>query len=176
MSVGYLLASLPMLAPDRAPRITAEDFRSTCASALSVADAAAVAELLVGDGTPNATHPAVRKWYALAAAIDGAVGRCRLARRGRTTVVPPPPTSACPLWLIRAVEAAFESASDPLTREDALMRVRWNAAEDFGGFDPMAKVQVFAYAVRLRLALRRAARDTKTGRERLEAALPKETL
>ena len=40
----------------------------------------------------------------------------------------------------------------------------------------MSKGQIFAYAVRLRLALNKAARDATVGAERLEAALPAQTL
>lgn len=177
MSLGYLLASLPMLSPDRAPAITAEAFRSACASALGARDAEAAAALL--DGTAEAgDHPAVRAWRDLEAAIDGAIGRRRLALRGAAggASFTPPETSACPVWLTRAVDDAFTAAADPLAREDALMRVRWTAAESLAGPDPLGRGRLFAYAVQLRLALRRAALSPEAGTARLEAALPKETL
>ncbi len=174
MSLAYLLASLPMLAYGRAPQVTAEAFAAACAAALPGKDAGCAAALARGEACD---HPAARKWRDLEAAIDGAVGRRRLARRvqGAGTFAPPE-TAACPVWLTRLVDAAFEGAPDPLAREEAIDRVRWAAADELGGFDPMAKGQVFAYAVRLRLALRRAALDAGRGRERLEAALPKQTL
>ena len=56
MSLGYLLASLPMLAPERAPQITVDAFVSACESALSQKDAAAV-ELLVRGSDDASTHP-----------------------------------------------------------------------------------------------------------------------
>lgn len=174
MSLGYLLASLPMLDYGRAPRLTAEAFAEACAAALSEKDAACAAALVRGEACD---HPAARRWQALEAAIDGAVGRRRLARRGQGAgAFAPPETDACPVWLTRLVDAAFEGAPDPLAREEALDRARWAAADELGGFDPMARGQVFAYAVRLRLALRRAALDADKGRGRLEAALPKQTL
>lgn len=177
MSLGYLLASLPMLFPDRAPTVTAEVFVAACASALSARDARAAA-LLVKGSVETSDHPQVCAWRNLEAAIDGAIGRRRLTRRGAAVSgeFTPPETAACPVWLTRMVDAAFESAPDPLAREEALMRVRWAAAESLGGFDPASKGQIFAYAVKLRLALRRAALDAVRGSERLEAALPKETL
>lgn len=176
MSLGYLLASLPMLAPDRAPQITQEAFISACASMLSEKDAIAVALLVRGDSTES-SHPYVQQWRALEAAIAGAVGQRRLAKRGGNAGnFTAPETSACPVWLLRAVATAFESAPDPLAREEALMRVYWNAADELAGFDPMSKGQIFAYAVRLRLALRKASRDATLGAERLEAALPAQTL
>lgn len=176
MSLGYLLASLPMLFPDRAPTVTAEAFASACAGALSARDAAAAVLLAMGGKSP-CDHPYVRAWRDLEAAIDGAVGRRRLARRGGAPGdFAQPETAACPVWLTRMVDAAFESAPDPLAREAALMRVRWAAAETLGGFDPMSKGQVFAYAAKLRLALRWAALDAARGAARLEAALPQKTL
>ena len=174
MSLVYLLASLPALAYGRAPQITAEAFAEACASALSAKDAACAAALAAG---APCDHPAARRWRDLEAAIDGAIGRRRLARRAQGAgEFAAPETAACPVWLTRLVDAAFESAGDPLAREEALDRARWAAADELGGFDPMAKGQVFAYAARLRLAWRRAALDAARGRERLEAALPKQTL
>lgn len=178
MSLGYLLASLPMLFPDRPPAITAEAFRAACSAALGAADAAA-AEALLDGRTEDSGHPAVRAWRELDAAVAGAVGRRRLALRGNAAgalAFEPPETGACPLWLMRAVDDAFAAAVDPLAREDALMRVRWAAAESLAGPDPLSRGRLFAYAVQLRLALRRAALSSETGAARLEAALPKETL
>lgn len=177
MSLVYLLASLPMLAYGREPGVTAEAFAEACASALPMADAEASA-LLARGGAEPCGHPAVRRWRDLEAAIDAAIGRRRLARRGGQGggAFAPPVSGACPVWLTRMVDAAFESAGDPLAREEALDRVRWAAADELGGFDPLARGQVFAYAVRLRLAWRRAGLDAAHGRERLEAALPKQTL
>ncbi len=176
MSLGYLLASLPMLAPERVPQITREAFLSSCESMLANKDYVAVVSLVNGDDTPSA-HPYVVQWRALEAAIATAVGQRRLAKRGGNVGnYVAPESSACPVWLLRAVASAFESASDPLAREEALMRVYWSATEELAGFDPMGKGQIFAYAVRLRLALHKAARDAAVGAERLEAALPEQTL
>ena len=170
------MASLPMLFPERAPGVDVAAFRAACEAALGAKDAAAAVILATGGDEPS-DHPAVRAWRDIEAAVAGAVGRRRLARRGGGDgAVAAPETAAFPVWLARLVDAAFEGAADPLAREVALQQVLWAAAEDFGGFDPMAKAQVFAYAVKLRLALRRAAWDRALGQERLEAALPKETL
>lgn len=177
MSLGYLLASLPMLAPERAPQLTQEAFVSACESALNAKDAAAATLLISGSDAPS-THPYVRQWRDLEAAIAGAIGQRRLAKRGSNATgnFTAPETAACPVWLTRAVASAFESAPDPLAREEALLRVYWAAADEMAGFDPVGKGQIFAYAVRLRMALLKAARDAATGAQRLEAALPQQTL
>ncbi|MBQ9693822.1 MAG: hypothetical protein IJV69_03615 [Kiritimatiellae bacterium] len=176
MSLGYLLASLPLLAPDRVPQITIEAFLSACESMLSSKDAAAVALLAYGADDVS-VHPYVNQWRDLEAAIKGAIGQRRLAKRsGANGGFTAPETAACPVWLLRAVSTAFESASDPLAREEALMRIYWSAADELGGFDPVSKGQIFAYAVRLRLAMAKAARDAEVGAKRLEAALPAQTL
>lgn len=173
MSLGYLLASLPMLLPERAPTLTVEAFISACESAVGKADALA-ARLLVTGSSEASDHPAVKHWRDLEAAIAIAVGHRRLARKGTSASAgefTAPETALCPVWLTRMVDAAYESAPDPLAREEALMKVSWAAADELGGFDPVAKGQLFAYAVRLRLATRRAARDAKAGAARLEQAL-----
>lgn len=177
MSLGYLLASLPMLAPERAAAITQEAFISACESALNAKDAAAAALLVSGSDAPS-MHPYVCQWRDLEAAIATAIGQRRLSKRGGNAsgAFVPPPTNACPVWLVRAVAAAFESAPDPLAREEALLRVYWAAADELAGFDPVSKGQLFAYAVRLRLITLKAARDAQTGAARLEAALPQQTL
>jgi hypothetical protein len=175
MSLGYLLASLPMLDANRAPSVSVDAFISACEAALSAKDAEAAAIIVRGAATPS-SHPAVVHWRDLEAAIDGAIGRRRLARRGAQTTAVAPETSLCPVWLMRAVDAAFEGAADPLAREEALMGVRWMAAEEMAGFDPLAKMQIFAYAAKLRLATRKAARDAVLGAQRLEEALPKQSL
>lgn len=174
MSLGYLLASLPMLFPERAPQLSVEAFVSACESAVGAGDAQAARLLATGSSEPS-DHPAVAHWRDLEAAIALAVGHRRLARKGASTGsagdYPPPETHACPVWLTRMVDAAFESAPNPLAREEALLKVYWAAAEELGGFDPVSKGQLFAYAVKLRLATRRAARDAQTGSARLEQAL-----
>ncbi len=173
MSTGYLLASLPMLFPDRPPAISADAFVAACRAALPASAAETAERLLIGYAEPDATGWALA-WQGIEAALLRAIGRKRLERRGggAQAEAVPPETSACPVWLERAVAAAFESSSDPLTRERALLRVYWAAADDLAGFDPMARGQVFAYAVKLRLALRLAALDEARGKERLEEALP----
>ncbi len=176
MSFGYLLASLPMLFPDRAPSVTIENFVSTCEAVLSKKDAEA-ARILVTASDEESSHAYVKHWRGLEAAIEGAIGAKRLAKRGLSRAeTAPPMTSLAPVWLTRMIENAFDTAPDPLAREEALLRVRWAAAEDMGGVDPLAKAQLFAYAVKLRLAVRHAALNIETGRERLETALPKQTL
>ncbi|MEG1787633.1 MAG: hypothetical protein RR268_00230 [Kiritimatiellia bacterium] len=176
MSLGYLLASLPMLYPDRAPQVTVEAFVSACESAVGAEDALAAALLARNDPRPS-RHRYVLAWRDFENAIDGAIGRRRIAKRGTGAAdFVPPETSLYPVGLVRAIDAAFESAPDPLAREEALLRVRWAAAEEMGGADPHARSQLFAYAAKLSMTAARAARDTEKGRVRLDAALPQQTL
>ncbi|MBP5511533.1 MAG: hypothetical protein J6Z49_11505, partial [Kiritimatiellae bacterium] len=73
------------------------------------------------------------------------------------------PTESCDVALERAAETAMQEA-DPLRREHALERARWNAAEELAGCDPLGKARVFAYAVQLGIALRGLGRDDAAGR------------
>ena len=76
VSLGYLLASLPMLFPDRAPAIGTEAFVEACAAALGPCEAEAAALWATGGEAPSA-HPAVKAWRALEAAVAVAIGRER---------------------------------------------------------------------------------------------------
>jgi len=57
--------------------------------------------------------------------------------------------------------ATFEL--DPLARDIALDRLRWRKAEEMEGLDPMSRDALFAYAVKLRISLRRAAMTREAG-------------
>ena len=64
--------------------------------------------------------------------------------------------------------AAFEQP-DPLQRERALNRLRWQAAEALQGIQPLTPEVLLAYAVKLRLLERGQALDAAAGRQRLDA-------
>lgn len=175
MSLGYLLSSLPMLSREQMPTLSAEAFLSACAAQLSAGDFSAVEALLSGRGLKDSRHPFCRAWCDAEGILANAVAKRRLAARsivaGQGTFEPNA-VAGCQVWIERAVDAAFDAGRDPLAREDALDGVRWAIAEELQGCDPMGKGMIFAYAVKLRMLLRKAARSQEVGRERLEAALP----
>ncbi|MGN1359103.1 MAG: hypothetical protein ACI4X9_01440, partial [Kiritimatiellia bacterium] len=52
-------------------------------------------------------------------------------------------------------------------REEALDALRFKAADELAGVDPLDPDRLFSYAVRLGILLRRAARNPDAGRQRL---------
>jgi len=165
MSLVYLLASLPGLALDAPLPITPDPFLAACRDQLDAATAAAAAALL--EDRPD-VHPFVRAWRDKEAILRNAVAARRAARRA----VDPAPwlraTEGCDLRIGHAVEAAFQ-LSDPLARERALDRLRWEVADELQGPDPMSEQAILAYAVRLRLAARWARLQKEAGRARAAA-------
>jgi hypothetical protein len=92
--------------------------------------------------------------------IQNAIAKNR-ARKG-ARVFQPVLTTHENFEINKAVAAAFE-LPDPLARDTALERLRWDVAETLQGLDPMARDVVFAYAVKLRMCLRRAAMTQEAG-------------
>ena len=68
----------------------------------------------------------------------------------------------------QGVAAAFEQP-DPLMRERALARLRWQAIEVLQGIQPLAPEVVLAYAVKLRLLTRWTLLDEEIAQARLDA-------
>lgn len=171
MNLDYLIASLPMLRPGHLPPMPIADFRALCAEKLDGPLRTAVLALL--DDTP-CEHPFAREWRERETGLRNAIARRRAARRG---------IEARPwlhhaqdgddLRIERGVAAAFEQP-DPLQRERALDRLRWQIADAMQGIQPMTQEVVLAYAIKLRLLTRWSVLDEEIGRSRLEelAKLP----
>ncbi len=164
MSVIYLLASLPMLTQGTQPPITGAAFLEACRAQLAPSDAEACAALLEGRDAP---HPAVRRWRAKEAVLRNAVAKARARALGQDAGRWLRPAEDCDVSLERGAEAAMQEA-DPLARERALARARWNAAEELAGWDPLGKARVFAYAVQLGIALHERRLDAEAGRNVFE--------
>ena len=165
MNLEYFIASLPMLMPGHPPGITAEAFRAACAEHLTGRLALAVQALL--DDAPG-DHPFVRAWHAHETLLRNAIARRRGARLGTEAQPWLRPDEGSDVWLDQGVAAAFEQP-DPLQRERALARLRWQAIERLQGFQPLTPEVLLAYAVKLRLLARWHALDVKLGQARLEA-------
>lgn len=171
MSLIYLLSSLPMLNLGAAPGVTPETFRQACRDQLSASDAATAEALL--DGAP-AAHPFAAAWQDKETILRNAVARLRAKASGKDAA----------RWLRHAqgsdcqIEALAEDAfqeADPLQRERELDKIRWLAAEELQGPDPLGVRAVFAYAVKLAIATRWASLDAAQGQavfDRLAGTAP----
>lgn len=166
MSYEYFSASLPALAPEAPPTMTLEAFRDACRQHLSPAHARTVCALL--DKTPD-PHPFAVAWRDCETQLRNAVARRRAARLGREAAPFLHPHAGYRVRIETAVETAFQQP-DPLRREQILDALRWELVEVLEGpavgYGPKT---VFAYALKLVLASRRARRDRDRGRERAQS-------
>ncbi len=175
MSANYLLASLPSLSLDMPPTLTAEGFVALCEEQLGAHEAEAVRAIL--DDAVESAHPFVKTWRDKDTQLRNAIVVRRASKAGVDGTRWLREAEGCDLWLRDAVENAFQ-AGDPLDSQTAMDRLRWTIAEDLAGPDPLAGAAVFAYAVKLRITLRRARYRQEPGKERLtaivDAAAPRE--
>lgn len=174
MNYYYFVASLPYLREGEPPPMTLDAFVRGAEAHLTAADRAALAALLAPPAADAACeHPFVTAWRARERQLLNAAARLRAPRLGREA---PPPLAYAgfDVSLERDVADAFNQR-DPLERERSLDRLRARLSDELaaggGGFDAAA---VFAYAIRLRLAARRAAWDDAAGLARAQTVIEQE--
>ena len=164
MGLFYLLPSLPMLGFDTQPGITPEAFLATCREQLSASDASAAEALLEGRA---AEHPFVEAWLDKEAILRNAVARQRARVAGTEAARWQRHTCGCDMQIEVGVDDAFLEA-DPIKKEKALDKIRWVAAEELQGPDPLNVKAVFAYAVKLAILSRWQALSAARGQEAFE--------
>jgi hypothetical protein len=165
MSYYYFAASLPSLKIDGALPMSVADFQDMCQAHLAPRHRCAM-QALLSDET-EATHPFVRAWRTLDAQIRNAVARYRATKRRiePATVV----RQGIPFEGLaeKAVTDAF-ALTDPLQRELAIDRFRWDQLGSLAGFDMFSLESILAYGLRLKIVERWAALSEERGRTRAE--------
>ena len=169
MSYTYFAATLSALSFDGEPTMTETEFRGLCKEYLSASDFATLSALSNGGESSNTF---VRKWRNSDTQLRNAVARMRASRIGDG--------ADASKWLHShvgfevstetAVAAAFQEPN-PMRREMAIERIRWNLAGELAGFDAFSAETLFAYAIRLGILCRRATADVDKGTERLRAMM-----
>lgn len=166
MAYYYLVASLPVLALDKAPPLARAEFLALCERHLAAADLADLQALL--DGRPEqARHPFVRQWREQELQIREVQVRSRAAKLGADGRPFIRETPGLNLTLRQAVGEAL-AKTNPLERELALDRIRWVLLDDLALWDPFGLSAVLAYALRLTLVWRWAGLTDAAGQARLE--------
>ena len=176
----YLLASVPAPRLGQRPEVGVDDVAATCRRFLSEPRARELADAMGADGEPDEPDerpgaesrpgPVARAWADLAAQVDDAVVRVRCARGH----LDPAPHLHHPTGfrvdVVQAVAHAFE-APHPGVRERRLDALRWRLADELAATSPAGFEALYARAVQLRLAWRRAAWDAEAGWRVLAAEL-----
>ncbi len=164
MSFYFFIASLPLLKWGEPPALGADAFAAACDDHLPPT-LAPVAQALVTGAMPAGETPAfLSAWRNADNQLRNAVARQRAARRGVDISRSQRPVGPFDLAIEDGVKESF-SRRNPLEREQALDRIRWDKADELAGFDPFALSALLAYAVRLHIAQRWAALDADAGRE-----------
>ncbi len=137
MTVDYIVASLPALAFDQPPPISWERFWDIAGEALT------------GKVGSPSRPPANPKWLDLETQMKNAIAEARGGSNYKR------PASGCSLYWQGRVMAAFQER-DPLKRETLLDKIWWDAAGELvDPTAPLGRGALNAYAVRLKIALKR---------------------
>lgn len=169
MSFYFFVASLPALHLGAPVPMPLAEFRAEVARLLPAETAVELEAVLRGDG-PAARSVFARSWFALQVQLRNAVVHTRAARRGVDEVPFLRPQSGISLYLQDAVVAAY-GKPNPLERELALDRIRWEAADEMARAEPFREPTVLAYGLQLQMMERWAALQDKAGQEALLRAV-----
>ncbi len=167
MNYYFLLASLPaFLAGELAP-VSMEEFLARCDRELSPADRRELDAVLLADEDVAASCFA-REWFRHERHIRNAIVHVRATRHG---VDPGPwlrPVQGIDGFLAKAVGEAM-ARPNPLERELALDKVRWQALDDLAIGHDFDLAAVLIYALRLQLALRLRGLTVEDGHKAMKA-------
>lgn len=146
MSVAYIVASLPGLRFGEKPAITWEKFCEITGVGVDVG---------------------VDRWRDLETQLKNAVAEARGGAKYARSA------EGCSLYWKKRIADCF-AEKDVLKRDEALDRVWWDAAEEITNVaDPLGRGALATYAIRLKIALKRAKISTDQGNaafDRLTAA------
>ncbi len=166
MKYYYLVASLPPVALGDPPPWTPEDFLFHCQGPLSQEDWRELS-LIVEDRAAEGESDFAAWWNALDTQMRNIQARFRAAR---LHIEARPFMRMHAGYDIAAAQAVTDAMTrtQPLERELALDRSRWNALDDRILGDRFGFEEVMAYALRLRLMERWARLSDEEGLQRVE--------
>lgn len=150
MGYPYLVASLPMLALDREPSWSPEEFYHYCENLLSPMDLRDLRCIVDGE-LDVVANPSVRRWLSTETQLRNALARARATRAGVDAAPFQRPYVGFDVSTERTAAEAM-GAADPLEREMILDKHRWHLLEEMVGLDSFGSAAVFSYALRLRIA------------------------
>lgn len=140
MTIDYIVASLPALVFDQPPAMTWAKFAALCA------DAGKTPESLTGP-----------KWADIETQLKNAVAIARGGAKWTRAA------EGCSVYWRTRVAHAFQE-KDVAKRDELLDKIWWDAAEELADpASPLGAGALAAYAVRLKIALKRAMISTEAG-------------
>lgn len=141
MTTDYIVASLPALDFGAPPPMTWRAFEELCG----------------GDSAPVLMAIGAGRWADIDTQLRNAMAAARGAPEFRR------PAKGCSLYWKKRVEDCF-AEKDVARRQDMLDRTWWDAAGELADpANPLGEGALAAYAVRLRIAIRRASVSAEAG-------------
>lgn len=163
----YLVASLPGLVFSAPASLSRPAYIEECRRHLTITDAAELDAL--NDGRMDAvTTDFSRDWLRADTQMRNAIARTRALRLGLDEKKYIKDHQGFRVDVESVVDDAY-SRANPLERELALDRFRWNLADELSAADPFGLPAVLSYAVKLGINEQWQALTAEKGRERLEA-------
>jgi hypothetical protein len=162
----YLVASLPWLNLTEAPPLTVEEFRFRCQGVLTPEDLEELDRVLAGRWDELTSSFGVR-WASGEKQLRNAVARVRAAHYN----VDPREQLRPHSFFFGTVENGVTDAytrGNPLERELAIDRCRWNLSNDLALDEPFGLGRVLGFALRLTLCTRWSSLKDEAGRARVE--------
>ena len=162
----YLVSSLPGLVLGHPPVISSDVFLAICAQQLTPHDHREL-ELVWQGRAGEAASAFARAWHDVETQLRNAVARARAGLYGTEARAWVRSHQGWVVQLEKMVAEAF-ARPDPLEREQALDRARWQMAGELCALTPFGLESVLAYAVRLQIVTRWAAFDVEQGWRRMD--------
>jgi len=168
MSYYYFAATLPSLRMDEMPPLTVDAFLAACRQHLSARDLAALDTLLEDSFDATPADPFVHRWVNVVRQLRNAAAQHRASRLQRDPAPYLRPHEGFDVAIETGVAEAFQKPS-PLERERVLDTLLWERAGELAGYDPFAREALLVYALRLRIAERRASLNEETGMDNIRS-------
>jgi hypothetical protein len=169
MNLYYTVASLPGLLFGDPPPFSAEALEETCQGVLSPSEQASLRAVVRGE-PETASDPFAAAWIRADTQLRNAVAAARGERRHTDAGSFLREHRGFDVSIENAVADAF-GKPDPMEREHELDRCRWRLLDELTREEPFGLGGLLAYAIRLQIAQRWAARKEDTGRARLDENL-----
>ncbi len=160
-SRNYFLSSLPMLRFQDSAPLSWERFLADAKGNIAESDYRLL--LCIADGKDGG-NAFLKDWNAMNARLDTAVNIQRRRNLGRNE------TSGVVFGELDTdqVAASVMNARNPLEAEMILMRFRYDYLEGAKGFDPFSESAFLAYALQLRILIRKDLFTAKAGNAEFE--------
>lgn len=169
MKYPYFVASLPLLAMDKFPRLTEEEFLFQARGLISDADFEELQHLL-RDEFEACQSGFAAAWVPFETELRHEVAAVRARRLGLDPRTALTYSSGGDAEVNRATVDAF-AKTNPMERELQLDQARWRKLDQLAWADPFGLSAVLAFALQLRLAHRWTSLSDEAGARRLDTHL-----